>query len=110
MKNTVQRYGLFWYLQEETKQKSVEKTLFIFFLHFFIENLYSRPKMCKERLAKCHLFNVQYQTLEVFTFRMVDADGMVGGLGELVQYAHSTARHGSCGKYCCAEVVLRYDL
>ena len=110
MKNTVQRYGLFWYLQEGTKEKSVEKTLFVFFLHFFVENLYSRSKMCKERLAKRPLFNVQYQSFEILSFRVVDADGMVGGLGELVQYAYSATRHGRCGKYRRAEVVLRHNL
>ena len=41
---------------------------------------------------------------------MIDAHGVIGGLGELVQYAHATSRHGCCGEYGCAEVVLRHYL
>ena len=36
MKNTVQRYRLFVYLQGKRKKKGVEKTPFMFFLHFFV--------------------------------------------------------------------------
>ena len=61
-------------------------------------------------VAKKALFYIEYQTFKVFALRMIDAYGMVGGLGELMQYAHATPRHGCCGKHCRTEVVLRYYL
>jgi hypothetical protein len=41
-------------------------------------------------VAKKALFYIEYQTFKVFALRMIDAYGMVGGLGELMQYAHAT--------------------
>ena len=36
------------------------------------------------------LFNVENEAFEVFAFGMVDIDGVVNGLSELVQDAHLT--------------------
>ena len=36
MKNTLQRYGLFLYLQVLITKKGVEKTRFMFLLHLFV--------------------------------------------------------------------------
>lgn len=37
------------------------------------------------------LFHIQHQAFEVFAFGVVDVDGVVGGLGELMEYAHAAA-------------------
>ena len=37
------------------------------------------------------LFDVKYQSFEVFAFGMIYIDRMVGGLCELMQYSHFTA-------------------
>lgn len=40
------------------------------------------------------LFNVEDEAFEVFALGVVDVDGVVGGLGELVEDAHLAARLG----------------
>ena len=75
---------------------------------------------CKERLTKTALcvviyrcaclLDIEYQSLKVFALRMIDAHGVVSGLGELVQDTHATTRHGSGGEDSRAEVVLRHHL
>lgn len=52
------------------------------------------------------LLDVEYQSLQVFALGMVDADRVVGRLGELVQDAHAAARHGGCREDGRAEVLL----
>lgn len=42
------------------------------------------------------LFDVEYQALEIFTLGMIDIDGVVGGLSELMEDAHTATRLG-CG-------------
>ena len=81
---------------------------------------YMRRKNCKERLTKplfaiCtfmrdSLLNVEYQSLKILTLRVIDADGVVGWLGELVQDAYAATRHGCCGEYGRTEIVLRHHL
>ena len=44
------------------------------------------------------LFHLQYQALEVFALGMVDIDGVVGGLVELVEDADVAAALGGCGE------------
>lgn len=41
---------------------------------------------------------------------MIDIDGVVGGLGELVEYADAAVRLGCGAEYCESEVVFRYYL
>ena len=40
-------------------------------------------------VVETSLFDIQHQSFEVFAFGVVDADRMVGWLGELVEYAHT---------------------
>jgi len=42
------------------------------------------------------LFDIQHQSFKVFAFGVIDIDGVVGGLGELVEYADAAVRLG-CG-------------
>ena len=56
------------------------------------------------------LFHIQHQTLQVLALRVVDVDGMVGGLGELMQDAHLAARLGCCAEHRQAELVLVHCL
>lgn len=56
------------------------------------------------------LFNVENEAFEVFAFGMVDVDGVVNGLSELVQDAHLTPRGRRCGEDRQAEFFLRYRL
>ena len=56
------------------------------------------------------LFHIQYQSFEVFTFGVVYAYRVVGGLCQLMQYAHIALCH-CCGcEHCCAEVLLAHNL
>ncbi len=41
------------------------------------------------------LFDVEDEAFEVFAFGVIDVDGMVGGLCELVEDAHAAAGFGS---------------
>ena len=56
------------------------------------------------------LFNVENEAFEVFTFGMVDIDGVVNGLSELVQDTHLTPGCRRCGEDRQAEFFLRYRL
>ena len=44
------------------------------------------------------LLHLQHQALEVFALGMVDVDGVVGGLVELVEDADVAAALGGCGE------------
>ena len=44
--------------------------------------------------SRADLFDVKYQSLEVFAFGMIDVDRMVGGLGQLVQDADLASGDG----------------
>ena len=44
------------------------------------------------------LFHLQHQALEVFALGMVDVDGVVGGLVELVEDADVATALGGCGE------------
>ena len=48
---------------------------------------------CRRRL-----FHLQHQALEVFALGMVDVDGVVGGLVELVEDADVATALGGCGE------------
>ena len=58
---------------------------------------------------KC-LFDVKYESLEVFSFRMVDIDRMVGRLGELVHDAYAATALGCCREDGIAEILFAYHL
>lgn len=45
------------------------------------------------------LFDVKYQSFEVFAFWMIYIDRMVGGLCELMQYSHFTPALGCSREY-----------
>ena len=51
-----------------------------------------------EIMSDC-LFDIEDQSLEVFTLGVEDVDGMVGGLGELVQDAHLTVGLRRCTEH-----------
>ena len=52
--------------------------------------------------------HIEDKTLEVFALGMVDVDGMVGGLGELVEDAHTAAGLGAGSEFGQAELYLGY--
>ena len=56
------------------------------------------------------LLHIKHQALQVFAFGMVDVDGMVGGLVELMEDAHLTAGLSRCSEDGGAELVLIYCL
>ena len=56
------------------------------------------------------LFHVQHQTLQVFSFRMIDVDRMVRRLMKLVQYAYVSSGNRCCREYSIAEVLFRHYL
>lgn len=58
---------------------------------------------------KC-LFDVQYKSLEVFSFRMIYIDRMVGRLGKLVHDAYAATALGCCREYGIAKILLAYHL
>ena len=51
------------------------------------------------------LFNLEHQSLEIFAFRVVNVDGVIFRLVELMQDAHETASLGGCGEDGQAELV-----
>ena len=62
----------------------------------------------QERAAVLHsfrLFHIQYQSFQIFPFWVVDVDGVVGWLVQLMKYAHVAPRLGCCGEHGCAELV-----
>ena len=56
------------------------------------------------------LFHIEHQSFEVFAFGVVDADGVVGGLGELVEDFHFAAGVGCGCENGLAEKVFGHDL
>ena len=52
------------------------------------------------------LLYLQHKSLKVFAFRVIDVDGMVSGLMQLVKDAHLTACLGCCRKDGIAEMIL----
>ena len=53
---------------------------------------------------------VKDKSLQIFSFRVVDVNGMVGRLVQLVQDAHRAASLSSSREYSIAEVVFCYHL
>lgn len=56
------------------------------------------------------LFYVEYQSFKIFTLRVIDVDGVVGRLVELVEDAHLASSLSRCGKHRLAEMLLAYHL
>ena len=56
------------------------------------------------------LFHLQHQSLEVFSFGMVDVDGVICRLMDLMQDSHVAPALCGCGEYGEAELVLVYGL
>ena len=56
------------------------------------------------------LFHIKHQSFKILTLWMVDVDGMVGRLRELMQDAHLAPRHGRRAEYRKAELLLRHRL
>ena len=59
---------------------------------------------------KILLFYRKHESLEVFPFGMIDANGVVGRLGELMEYAHVASALGRCCEHCQAELLPRDSL
>ena len=51
------------------------------------------------------LFNLEHQSLEIFAFGVVDIDGVIFRLVELMQDAHETPCLGCCGEDGQSELV-----
>ena len=56
------------------------------------------------------LFYVEDEAFEVFAFGVVDVDGVVGWLGELMQDAHRTTTLGGGSEDSEAELLFAYGL
>ena len=56
------------------------------------------------------LFDVEDQAFEVFAFGVIDVDGMVSGLRQLMEDSDTAAALGCCCEDCGAEVVFADDL
>ena len=56
------------------------------------------------------LFYIQHKSLEIFALGVINVDGMVGWLGELVQDAHLSLGLGCCTENCKPELVLVHRL
>ena len=56
------------------------------------------------------LFDVEYEPFEVFSFGVVDVDGVVLRLLELVQDTHFSSADGSCGEHRQSEHLFAYRL
>lgn len=58
----------------------------------------------------CTLLHVEDEPFKIFALRMVDIDGMIGGLVQLMQNPHFSMSLSSSRKDSRAEVLLRYHL
>ena len=56
------------------------------------------------------LFHIKHQSFKILTLWMVDVDGMVGRLRELMQNAHLAPRHGCRAEHCQTELLFRHRL
>ena len=56
------------------------------------------------------LLHIQYQSFQIFSFRMIDIYRMVTGLSQLVQDTHTTPCLSSSCKDRIAKIILRYHL
>ena len=63
-----------------------------------------------QRLTPFSLFNIEYQPFQVFSLGVIDVDGVVGRLMQLVQDAYFAACHCSSCEHGVAEMILRHYL
>ena len=56
------------------------------------------------------LFYIKHKPFEVFPFGVVDVDGMVGRLGELVEDAYAATALGGCREYGQTELFAAHGL
>ncbi|MFO4765295.1 hypothetical protein RCK03_25060, partial [Salmonella enterica subsp. enterica serovar 1,4,[5],12:i:-] len=56
------------------------------------------------------LFNIEHQTLQILTLGMIDVDGMVGRLMQLVKDAHLATCLSGSGEDGITEMILCYHL
>ena len=56
------------------------------------------------------LFDVQYKSFEVFPFGVVDVHGVVGGLCELMEYAHAAPALRRRAEYGKTELFAAHSL
>ena len=52
------------------------------------------------------LLHIKHESLQVFAFRMIDVDRMIGWLMQLVQDANLSSCLGCCSKHSVAEIIL----
>lgn len=64
----------------------------------------------RETLPLFSLLHIQDQALEIFPLGMIDVDGVVGWLGELVENLDPAARVCGCGEHRLAEQFFCHDL
>ncbi len=64
------------------------------------------PEVRRDKRGKEDSLDVEDEALEVLAFGVVDVDGMVGGLVELIEDADTAADLGGSAEDCEAEVVL----
>ena len=67
-------------------------------------------KLVDKKLQRNFLFHIKYQSFQVFAFGVIYADGVVGGLGLLVQYAHLAAALSGGTEHGQAELLLAHGL
>ncbi len=67
-------------------------------------------KLVDEKLQRNFSFHIKYQSFQVFAFGVIYADGVVGGLCQLVKYAHVAFCHCCSCEHRCAEILLAHYL
>ena len=67
-------------------------------------------KLVDEKLRCNFSFHIKYQSFQVFAFGVIYADGVVGGLCQLVKYAHVAFCHCCSCEHRCAEILLAHYL
>ena len=80
------------------------RLLYVKHQSFEVLAFWEQDKVCSR------LLYVKHQSFEVFALWVVDAHGVVGRLGELVQDAHVALCHGCGGEHCGAEILLADNL
>jgi len=69
-----------------------------------------RKKLVDKKLRCNFSFHIKYQSFQVLAFGVIYADGVVGGLCQLVKYAHVAFCHCCSCEHRCAEILFAHYL
>ena len=77
---------------------------------FLLEQLVLFNEVCNAFVHITHLFHVQYQSLEILPFWMINVNGVIGRLMKLVKNTYLSSAHGCSSEHRLAELILRHYL